>query len=82
MHAIFINLFRKGKMSGFILDDNVIDQIFKQLPDLENLAELIFRFIPDFISMKCPFDSNIPVAAVCLQDLINTLLSERFALQE
>ena len=69
-------------MSGFILDDDVLDQISKQIPDLENLAELIFRFAPDFVSIKCPFDSNIPVAAVCLQDLVNTLLSERIALRE
>lgn len=69
-------------MSGFILDDESIDKIAGQLPDFEILAKTVFKFSPDFISMKCPVESNIPVAAVCFQDMVHTLLSVRFALHE
>ncbi|MEW6206660.1 MAG: hypothetical protein AB1516_15210 [Pseudomonadota bacterium] len=69
-------------MSGFILDDESLDQISGQLPDLENLTKTIFKFVPDFISVKCPVDSNIPVAAVCLHDMLNTLFGVRIALRE
>jgi len=69
-------------LSGFILDDETLDKISEQLPNFEGLAKTIFKFAPDFISVKCPVNSNIPIAAVCLQDMINTLLSVRFALHE
>jgi hypothetical protein len=69
-------------MSNFILDDESFDKITQMLPDLETLATKIMKLSPDLISMKCPVDSNIPVAAVCLQDVLNTLLSVRIALRE
>ncbi len=69
-------------MSEFVLDDESFDQITKQLPDLEMLAKKIMKFAPDFISIKCTADSNVPVAAVCLQDVLNTLLGVRTALRE
>ena len=69
-------------MNGFILDDETLDQISEQLPDFEVLAKTVFKFSPDFISAKCPVNSNIPIAAVCLQDMVNTLLSVRIALYE
>jgi hypothetical protein len=69
-------------LSGFILDNEMLDQISGRLPDLENIAKTIFKFSPDFISVKCPVNSNIPIASVCLQDMVNTLLGVRIALHE
>jgi hypothetical protein len=69
-------------LSDFILDEETLDQISGQLPDLESLAKTIFKFSPDSISVKCPVNSNIPIAAVCLHDMVNTLLSVRYALHE
>lgn len=40
------------------------------------------KFTPDLISIKCPPESNIPIAAVCLQDTLNALLQVRIGLNE
>lgn len=69
-------------MSGFILDDDTVKKIYGDLPDFEGLAQTVFKFSPDFISIRYPVNSNIPVAAVCLQDMVNTLLSARIAIYE
>jgi hypothetical protein len=69
-------------LSGFILDDESLDQISGQLPDFETLNKTVIKFSPDIISIKCPIESNIPVAAVCLRDMVKTLLSVRIALHE
>lgn len=69
-------------MDQFLLDDETIDRIIKELPDLDSLARSVMKLPPDFISIKYSADSNIPVAAVCLQDTINALLQARLGLNE
>jgi len=69
-------------MSQFLLDDKTIERISKELPDLENLGMAVMSLSPDFISIKFSAESNIPVAAVCLQDTLNALLHVRIGLNE
>ena len=38
------------------------------------------KLSPDFISIKYPAESNVPVAGVCLQDTLNALLQVRIGL--
>ena len=69
-------------MSRFLLDDETIERITKELPELESLGMATMKLSPDFISMKNPAESNVPVAAVYLQDTLNTLLQVRIGLNE
>jgi hypothetical protein len=69
-------------MSRFLLDDETIERITKELPELERLGMAVMKLSPDFISIKYPAESNIPVAAVCLQDTLNSLLQVRIGLNE
>jgi hypothetical protein len=67
-------------MSRFLLDNETIERIAKELPDLENLGIPLMKLFPDFISIKYPAESNVPVAAICLQDTLNSLLQVRIGL--
>ena len=69
-------------MSRFLLDDETIERISKELPELESLGMAVMKLSPDFISIKYPAESNIPVTAVCLQDTLNSLLQARIGLNE
>ena len=69
-------------MSRFLLDDETIERITKELPDLESLGMAVMSLSPDFISIKFSAESNIPVAAVCFQDTLNALLQVRIGLNE
>lgn len=69
-------------MSRFLLDNETIERIAKELPDLENLGIPLMKLFPDFISIKYPAESNVPVAAICLQDTLNSLLQVRIGLNE
>lgn len=69
-------------MSRFLLDDETIKQLSKELPDIENLGMDVMKLAPDRISIKFSPDSYIPVAAVCLQDTLNALLQVRIGLNE
>lgn len=69
-------------MSRFLLDDETLDGISKQLPDLERFGVSVMNLRPDFISIKFPPESNAPVAAVCLQDTLNALLQVQIGLSE
>ena len=69
-------------MSRFLLDDETHDRIAKELPNIEDLGMAVMNLAPDLISIKYSAESNVPVAAVCLQDALNTLVQVRIALNE
>jgi hypothetical protein len=69
-------------MSRFLLDDETLERIRGELPNLESLGTAVMKLAPDIISIKYPAESNIPVAAVCLQDTLNALLQVRIGLNE
>jgi hypothetical protein len=69
-------------MTRFLLDDETIDRITKELPNLEHLGMAVMSLSPDFISIKYSAESNVPVASVCLQDTLNVLLQVRIGLNE
>ena len=69
-------------MSRFILDNETITSIAKELPDLNKLGMIIMALNRDAISMKFPPASNFPIAAVCLQDTFMALQYVRIGLNE
>ncbi len=69
-------------MSRGLLDEVTLTSISHQLPPIEDLEKIVLRLSPDFISIKFKPDSTIPIAAVCLQDTINTLAEAHYALHE
>ena len=69
-------------MSCGLLDEVTLTSISHQLPPIEDLEKIVLRLSPDFISIKFKPDSTIPIAAVYLQDIINTLAEARYALHE
>ena len=68
-------------MTGFILDEETIASIVKELPNLDRLA-MVLALNPDAISMKFSPESNVPVAAVCLQDTFMAVQYVRIGLNE
>ena len=72
----------KKSMSEFLPDDETIERVSRELPDLDNLAMSVMKLFPDYISIKYPAESNVPVAAVCLQDTMNALFQVRLGLSE
>jgi hypothetical protein len=69
-------------MRGFSLDDDTVERITHELPNLDGLAMFVMNLAPDLISIKYPPESNVPVAAVCLVDTLNVLLQVRLGLSE
>jgi hypothetical protein len=70
-------------MSGFVLQDSLVAQISRQLPDLAPLGKVVkLALTPDLISVQFDHECTIPVAVVCLQDAFDTLLAARYALSE
>lgn len=64
---------------GFVLDENLIKSIGKELPDLNKIG---VKFTPDLISCKFSQDSAIPVASVCFRDSDQMAYHANFALNE
>lgn len=69
-------------MSRGLLGDEGLAEIANELPDLEPLRQVVFSVSPEFIPIKFPTDSLIPVAAVCLQDASHTLHEANYAFHE
>ncbi|HEX9839452.1 MAG TPA: hypothetical protein VGA72_08905, partial [Anaerolineales bacterium] len=59
-----------------------IRQISAELPALDQSGIIVMNMVPDYISMKFPPTSNIPVAAICLRDTLNALIQVRIGLNE
>lgn len=69
-------------MSRGLLDDATLEFIANKMPNIDKLAGLVQPLPPDLISMKFDHTSTVPIAAVCLQDTVNTLFEARHALHE
>jgi hypothetical protein len=69
-------------MSLFLLDEETIERITNELPKLDGSDMAVMKLAPDFISIRYPAESNIPIAAVCLQDTLHALLQVRLGLNE
>jgi hypothetical protein len=69
-------------MSRGLLDDSTLELIANRLPDVGKLERIVNPLPPDFISMKFAHTSTVPIAAVCLQDAVNTLTEAKYALHE
>lgn len=69
-------------MTRFLLDDEILNQIFDELPHINELGATVNKLAPDFISARFNPESNVPVAAVCLRDTLNVLLQIRIGLSE
>jgi hypothetical protein len=76
--------FSPEAMSRFLLEDSTAASISRQLPSLESLQKLVSLFAKDLISIAFLPNpqSTIPIAAVCLQDTMDTLVEARYALYE
>src|SRR5215213_169591 len=64
------------------LDKETAARVEKGLPNILDLRKATLFFQPDFISRQFPPGSDIPIAAVCLQDATLTLKEVRYALFE
>jgi len=64
------------------LDQKTIDGILSQVPSLEGLFDRVLRLSPDFISIKFPSASMVPIAAVCLNDTLHMLADLRYGVLE
>lgn len=53
---------------GFILENEIIEAIGKEIVDLSKIKKICTLIIPDVLSTKFPKDSSIPIASVCLGD--------------
>ena len=69
-------------MGRGLLGKKALANLTKELPDVRQLHRLVLALAPDFISIKFPPESSIPVAAVCLRDATEALLDARYALHE
>lgn len=69
-------------MSRGLLDDPTLLAITQQLPNLDVVQNKVLKLNPSLIAVKFGPNSNIPTAAVCLQDSSHTLSDARYALHE
>ena len=69
-------------MSRGKLDKETAARVEKELPDVLDVRTASLRLQPDFISRGFPPGSDIPIAAVCLQDATSMLEEARYALLE
>lgn len=69
-------------MSRGEIDESVLAKLFQQPPRLSPRCLKVMELIPDLISIACPPDSTIPIAAPCFTDAIHTFNGARFALRE
>jgi hypothetical protein len=69
-------------MSRGLLSKRELQNINKDLPDIAALHRRVLSLSPDFISIKFHHESDIPIAAVCLQDATESVAEARYALHE
>jgi len=69
-------------MSRGQLNELQASEIEQNMPEIGALENTVLQLSPDFISMKYKAESPVPVAAVCLQDAVNTIAEARYALFE
>ena len=69
-------------MTNGILDPQTLDEMLTRVPSLDELSDRVLRLSPDFISIKFPSASMVPIAAVCLNDTLHMLADVRYALLE
>jgi len=69
-------------MSRGKLDKDTARRVEQDLPNVVEVRTATLNLQPDFISMGFPEGSNVPKAAVCLQDATSTLQEARYALFE
>lgn len=74
-------------MSRGMLDDSDLEKYGQELPDLDNLQELVLQLpSPDFLSISLlpnkSYQSWFPIASVCFSDAYHTLWCAHYALYE
>jgi hypothetical protein len=69
-------------MSRGKLDKKTIARVERELPYVDDVRTTSLGLQPDFISIGFPPKSDIPIAAVCLQDATSMLEEARYALLE
>lgn len=69
-------------MSRGELGKELLAELAKELPDLERLRQSVLSLIPEFIPIKFPPESSIPVAAPCLHDALHTVEEANYAYHE
>jgi hypothetical protein len=69
-------------MSRGSLDEKTLKEIGNQLPNISQLNNDILSCNPEFISVKFPPDSSVPVASVCLYDAFDALWDAKHAFGE
>lgn len=69
-------------MSRGLLSEAGLREIAGRLPDLSVVEGLIHPFSPEAVATVFPHESTVPVACVCLADVLQTLYAVRYALHE
>lgn len=69
-------------MSRKQLDGSESERVSQEIPKLSYWQEMVNTLSPDFISMNFSYESTIPVASVCLHDVLHTFAEARYALYE
>jgi hypothetical protein len=69
-------------MSREKLDKDTARRVEQDLPNVVDVRTATLNLQPDVISMGFPEGSNVPQAAVCLQDATSTVMETRYALFE
>lgn len=69
-------------MSRGLLGEKILEELAKQLPDIEQLSIDILTCTPESVSFRFRPDSTVPVAAVCLHDAFHTLADATYAYHE
>ena len=64
------------------LNQETLDEIGKQLPSIENLQSRIIKLNPGLLSIKLHPESEIPITAVCLNDVVEMMAEMRYAMHE
>ncbi len=64
------------------LNQETLNEIGKQLPSIEDLQSRIKKLNPGWISIKFPPESEIPITAVCLNDVVAMMVEVRYAMHE
>jgi len=69
-------------MSQYTLDEATLAGISQELPEVNQTQRTLLSLSPDFISVKFPPESTIPISTICLRDAGHTLVEARYALHE
>lgn len=60
----------------------ILLEISRKIPSLEDLQQTVLRLTPDLISIRFPPESTIPIASVCFHDTLSALEEANYALHE